>query len=365
MAGTSPTRRSTVKAAIAGLVLFVLADLLGFRWGLYGFVAEPESNAGWAAMRVLHDEWLLDDHVDLAAFGDSRIGEAFAEDVLRARWQERELTARCEHIPGASPRVQSLLLERLDPRGGRYRVVLVGLTSYDDSDVAEDYTNRTLDLAFLPPVLGLSSAWSLATSFDDPDARREAWLVSLFKSYAWRRDVQDLAAHPRQRYEAVRHRLHAYRWSPTYRGRDGSLAGVRIDGERIVGLPASSGEIAQRLHDDVFTPPVPDTGRMRAYRQKWLGRIVAHEAGTGTQVVFARMPTEVLPRRSPPPIDQGVLDELAQKSHVHVLPRDFFAELERPEFFYDAVHLNRRGRERFTELLATELERRFGPRLGR
>ena len=53
------------------------------------------------------------------------------------------------------------------------------------------------------------------------------------------------------------------------------------------------------------------------------------------------------------------------KRRADIREASFFAELERPEFFYDAVHLNIRGRARFTELLATELERRFGPRLGR
>ncbi len=141
---------------------------------------------------------------------------------------------------------------------------------------------------------------------------------------------------------------------------------MRLDGDRVVGVPAELPPIAASwIRHLALDDPPPDRGRMLEYRRHWLGRIVAHEAGTGTQVVFVRLPTQILPRREPLPPYSPVLDELAQQQHVHVLPRDLLADLERPEFFYDDLHLNAEGRRLLTEILTRALVERFGDKLGR
>ncbi|HEU4419173.1 MAG TPA: hypothetical protein VFT55_09560, partial [Planctomycetota bacterium] len=62
---------------------------------------------------------------------------------------------------------------------------------------------------------------------------------------------------------------------------------------------------------------------------------------------------------------RAIFGELAGRSHVHVLDPNLFADLERPEYFYDALHMNQLGRRQFTERLADTLRQRFGAVLTR
>jgi hypothetical protein len=359
-------RPSTWKAALAGLLLFLGFDVLVLRSGAYDWVVKPNSSAGWTVLRTRFDEVMLPRaERTVALLGDSRVGEALVPELLNERWPDRAVWARSEAMPGSSPRVWSFLLEQLDPHGGRWPVLVVPLLEYDDYDLHIDMADRTGDLPFLVPLCSVLDTFDLAASFDEPAARQEALLTSLCKIYGFRRDLQDLAAAPLQRYRDVRWRMGAYYWAAPYAGHSENLAGLHLEGGRIVGLPPDADPaLAAALHG-LTVPPPPDTGRERAYRRRWLGRICAHEAATGTQVVFLRMPTRVLPRRDPRPPWQPTLDELTKSPNVHALERDLFAELERPQFFFDALHMNRRGAVRFTELLGDELLRRFGARLGR
>jgi len=42
------------------------------------------------------------------------------------------------------------------------------------------------------------------------------------------------------------------------------------------------------------------------------------------------------------------------------LPQQTFDFLEKPEYYFDAYHLNAKGRQRFTETLVAELVRQLG-----
>jgi len=363
----APARLTTWKAALTGLLLFAGADALLFRSDLYGWVAKPESSAGWVVRRCQHDEVLLPSlPLTVALFGDSRAGEASAPELLHELWPDHLVTLRNAWVPGSTPRVWSYLFERLDPGGRRFPVVVLALASYDDYDEIESLGDRVYDLPFLAPLVGVGNLFDLAGTFDKTSARKEAVLATLCKWYAWRRDLQDFASEPWQRYREVRHTFGSYRWGWQYQSHDGDLIGVHVEGDRIAGLPAGTDPaVAKALHEMAVEPPPPTTGAYAAYRRFWLGRIVAHAAGRGTMVVFVRMPTRVLPERTPRPPWQPVLDELAQQPHVRVLDRELFTELERPEFFYDALHLNTRGRERWTRLFTAALLACCGPRLGR
>jgi hypothetical protein len=53
------------------------------------------------------------------------------------------------------------------------------------------------------------------------------------------------------------------------------------------------------------------------------------------------------------------LEEKAQRT-VFSVPEQTFEFLEKPDYYFDAFHLNAKGRHRFTERLVTELVARLG-----
>jgi hypothetical protein len=356
---------TTWRAAACGLLLFAFADAAVFRSGLYLWVAKPDSNAGWVAMRTRLEPTFrpVPKEPSVLLLGDSRMGEACSPGGLRELVGAPPIEVRNASIPGSTPRVWPYVFRSLASQPARWTILVVGLSTFDDDAEPEALTERALDLAFLGPLLGIGDAAELAASFPPGSVRKDTWLCALCKSYAWRRDLRDLLAEPRQRYHDLRRQLGQLRWGAPYEGRDGDLAGIRVEEQRVVGLGADRAGLADALRLLVFPPPAAP-GNV-AYRRQWLGRLADATAAAGTRLVFLRMPTQVLPRAAPHPPREDVLDELRRRPHVEVLDRELFAGLERPEFFYDSLHLNRAGRVRFTRMLADALLRRCGGLLGR
>ena len=293
------------------------------------------------------------------------MGEACIPELLAAGLRgdagQPAPEVRKASIPGTTPRVWPFLFAHLPAPPGGFAAVVVGLHDYHDDTPGGSLRENALDLAFLGPILGPGDAAEVA-DFTAAGSRRDAWLVGCSRIYAWRRDLQDLLLSPWSRYKAARRHYWWLESNQPYVGIDRSLAGVHVEDGRIVGLRPEDHGMEAALRSVVWPETTVDDS---AYRRKWLGRLADLAAAAGTQLLFVRMPTQVLPRAVPRPVSSAVLDELAARPHVRVLDRDLFAELERPEFFYDHVHLNRAGAERFTQLLGAALRRELGPRPGR
>jgi hypothetical protein len=355
--------RTTWRALLCGALVFAAVDLGLFRSGLYAWLAKPDSSAGWITRHTRFEPLARPpiEQPSVLLLGDSTMGEAGDERALRERLGGRG-TCTNAAVPGSTPRVWPGLFAQLPAPPGGWRYVVVGLRDYDDDGAGGPMGERRHDLSFLGPTLGLGDARVIAAEFRDPAARRDVWLAALCKLHAWRRDLQDLLTAPWQRYLQVRRQFGWLRWGQPYAGRDGSMAGIAVDGDRIVGLrPEQAEDLAQLTHL-VWRRHCVDES---AYRRRWLGALVDRATATGAQVVFVRMPSQLLPRAAARVPATAVIDELARRPGVHVLPFDTFAELERPECFFDALHVNRAARERFTELLAAALRARFPAELGR
>ena len=363
MTAPIPTTATTWRAVLCGIVLFASVDGVVFRTGLYARIAKPESNAGWFVRRtVLEPELRPATPPGLVVLGDSTMAEGCIPELLRTELGVPPPFVRLAAIPGTTPRVWPFLLDAVPAPPGGWRLTVVGLATYDDDAPGEALADRALDLAFLGPTLTLREAAGVAADFTSAAARRDVWLQAACKSYAWRRDVRDLLASPSERREVVRRHLWWLHRDEPYAGVATSLAGARVEGRAIVGLRPEDATAVARLRALVWPGDPIDNG---AYRRKWLGRLRDRVVATGSELVLLRVPTQMLPRAVPRPVNTTVVDELARSPHVHVLDAALFAELERPEFTFDAVHLNRAGAERFTRILAGELRRRFGALLQR
>jgi len=365
----TPSPASTWRALLYALLLFVLGDVVVFRSGLYAWLAKPESSGGWVTKRTLlaPPPLAAGDVASVLLLGDSRIGEAIDEHSLRAQLGAPPVAVTQASLPGSSPRVWAQLFERLPQPPGGFSLVVLGLPDYDDDAGHEDQQHRLNDLAFLGPSLGPRRAFELAAELRgeaNPHATRDVWLATLLKSFAWRRDVQDLAADPYTRYREVRRQFGRLSWATPYPGNPGSLAGVRVDGDAIRDLPptSTSAQDLPTLRNLVFHEHDVDN---TAYRRRWLGELADRVRASGAELVVVRMPLQVLPRSKPRVPATAVVDELAQRPGVHVLPYELLAGAEAPEFFFDALHVNREGRQLCTRLLAEQLLARCAGRLGR
>jgi len=344
---------------VLGFIVFFLFDTAVFRSGLYVAVTNPESYAG----RV-HAHFLWSQQRDAPAapeiliLGDSRVGEGFSAWGAQALLASESVRFFNGAVPGATLRVMNYILRQLDPLARRYALIALALPDYDDEDTPEDLANRQLDLVFLPDLIGLRDCFDVVNSFPRHANHTEALASCLLKGYAYRRDVQEFLGAPWTRLRDVgRWRAHGYHWLGVYSGRNEQLGDVGYD------------EASQSL---VYGPSVPEprrnalqselsgvSGRRvsnRDYRLRWLGEIVSRYAESPTRLVLFQVPRGPFPAVFKRAGSPEAVRQLAASGRVQVLDEHLFEDLERPELFFDILHLNAGGRRLFTERLAKELE---------
>jgi hypothetical protein len=95
-------------------------------------------------------------------------------------------------------------------------------------------------------------------------------------------------------------------------------------------------------------------------QRDWIPRILNRYSKSGTAIVltpvprgpFAELPAFSVAQRAP-------LPEVTRQRTVFSLPEQTFDFLEKPDYYFDAFHLNAKGRQRFTEKLVNDLVARL------
>jgi hypothetical protein len=143
-----------------------------------------------------------------------------------------------------------------------------------------------------------------------------------------------------------------------YKGRDYDLVGTSYD--------ATTGQVtfaarlteAQRLafRKSLIQPSQSDTEYSLKLQREWIPRIINRYSNSPTAIVLTPLPRG--PFIELPGFSRGS-DSVLTKSVIQrtsfSLPEHTFDFLEKPEYYFDAFHLNAKGRQRFTEALTSEL----------
>jgi hypothetical protein len=93
----------------------------------------------------------------------------------------------------------------------------------------------------------------------------------------------------------------------------------------------------------------------------WIPRIVNRYANSPTAIVLTPVPRGAFRELngSSAPYDV-VFAGVAMQRPVFSVPEQTFDFLEKPDYYFDAFHLNAKGRQMFTEKLVAELVGRLG-----
>ncbi len=348
-------------AAISLAVLFSL-DALTFRTPWYSDYIEPQSFAGsyedalWNELtRPLHGK----QHI--LVFGDSSIAEGFSAMLANRTDGCAGCFFSSVGTPAATPRAWFYLLRDLDPDAKRYNVIVLPVTDYADADGMEAPANdieadRDMDLNRLIVRLRLSDLFSFPFSYRDPAKKVWAFEGTAFKGSVYSQDVQAFLDDPAARIRKVELFDRGSRqWIDDYAGREGSLEGLSYDyARRVFTFPSSMTAAERKALADRFHPErMHLEGYRRAYREMWLGAIINHYKATGARIVIFRMPFRPLPLHASVPTNgASFVQQASRNPRVTVLDENLFGDMERPDLFFDAYHLNRRGRLEFTGRLA-------------
>jgi hypothetical protein len=350
---TSPRQLHVGRNLLLGIAAFICVDGAIFHSGLYVSILAPSSYAGRVERITLAEKKRAPSGLkEVLVLGDSRIAEGFSATLANEFGSPAGLKFVSLAEPAASANTWYYMVREVDPTKRRYSAIIIpyGL-GYEPNNA------DPLRISMTAPLLRYEDSFDFASGFQRWSGRFRAFIAGILRGSAYQDDVIDLLAHPIARITNVRQADRTHSRSE-YKGRDYDLVGTSYD--------ASTGQVtfapklteAQRLafRKSLIQPSQSDTEYSLKLQRDWIPRIMNRYADSPTAIVLTPLPRG-------PFLELGgfskgyesVLPDSVIQRTSFSLPGHTFEFLERPEYYFDAFHLNAKGRQKFTETLVSEL----------
>ena len=214
--------------------------------------------------------------------------------------------------------------------------------------------------------LRLSDTIEFARSFHSPAIQWEAFRGAMLKGIALQSDIQAFLAHPQKRIDYVRLCHHGWPdWTYDYVESSRNMVGLQIDWSTLTATypPGMTEEQKGSVRSFLLHEPSPAdrTPGPISCAHGWgappidIARHAPKSYSSGCRAAPSRARTNLVKKRS------SSIRELASRPNVILANEHLFDSLEHPEFFKDAMHMNRDGVEQFSAMLADEVARILGP----
>ena len=338
--------------ALAVLAAWFLLESLGYRSGAYyRFLAEPESNTGAAVLRPLLAKREASRMPPTAlVFGDSRVTEGFSPSSAKAAAPATNFVNVA--VPGSTARTWFYLLRKMQRDGTPFDVVVIGLL-YQPTGAGR-WADWPLDPAFMAPLMDLRDAREFPASFEDADARRRAHQALWLPALLMQKDTQAMLASPSKRQRSLKGKEWWLQNIGNYAGRADVMPELVFDGQQQVRdwgqATVEQREWVQQHLATLASTPAPENDVFLAH---WLGKVLSLVRRNGAKLVLFPLPRGPYAQVLPSGHDMTpALAALGREPDVVVLPGDFLADLEAPEFFFDVLHGNSRAQKILSQRLA-------------
>lgn len=351
-------RKSTL-AILSGLGLFLGLDAAVFRSGYYAqHFLEPNSSAGALQLTLKRErqhqaEWK---EPLVLTMGDSRMN--YSPKLANEYAASKGYSFRIGHggVAGTNPRCWYYILRELDPTAQRYKAIVFPVDDYDDEDTYIDYRDYPIDIHYLAPILRWEDIPEYPKSYATPKYAQEAWRGVLLKGAALQADLLAFFKDPKKRLRDVKE---VGDWWPNgsydYLEDERNVVGLSIDWKtKAATYPTWADESFKQTVQTVLLRTVPpQTGVYGRYRAYWLEKIRQHYAASATKLMIVKIPRGPLIR---PAEWVTKVSSSVRNAKGYVLGDEHrYEELEKPELFRDALHMNRAGSTRYGEMLMDEL----------
>lgn len=334
------------------LLLWFLLDSLIYRSGFYyRHLAEPHSNAGAAMLRpLLAQREATEKPPTVLVFGDSRLTEGFSQATAKATTPGRNFVNVA--VPGTTARTWFYLLRKMQRDEVPFDAIVIGVLYRPLG--AGHWADWPLDPAFMAPLTDLRDALEFPASFNDPAIRRRAQHTLWLPALQMQKDTQALLNSPHERRRSLRGKRWWLENIGNYPGREGSMPVLEFDAQgRVVDWGDATPEQRQYIRNHLAVLAQVPTPENEAFLEHWIGRILALARQNQARLIFYPLPrgpyAQLLPEQTSLP---PWLEVLSHEPDVTVLPVDFFADLEAPEYFFDELHANTAARKITSERVA-------------
>jgi hypothetical protein len=325
-----------------------------FHNGLYVSILAPDSYAGRVAeITRAERERAPSGLKEVLVLGDSRIAEGFSTTLANELGFAAGLKFVSLADPAASANTWYYMVREVDPTARRYWAIVIPYGVGYEPNSAD-----ALRISMTAPLLRYGDCFHFASGFQRWSGRFRAFTACILRGSAYQGDVVDLLEHPMTRLRSLQEegaRMHS---RAVYKGRDYDLVGTTYDATTGQVMFASKLTEAQRLafQKSLIQPSQSDTEYSLKLQREWIPRIMNRYSNSPTAIVLTPVPRG--PFVGLPGFYRGydsILPSSVIRRSSFSLPRDAFDFLEKPEYYFDAFHLNAKGRRRFTETLVLEL----------
>jgi len=208
------------------------------------------------------------------------------------------------------------------------------------------------------PLLHYADCFNFASGFQRWSGRFRAFTACILRGSAYQSDFADLLEHPIARITSVQQEAEKLRSRAAYKGRDYDLVGSSYDPttRQVTFAPKLTEAQRQAVRKSLIQPSQSDTEYSLKLQREWIPRILNRYSNSSTAIVLTpvpRGPFAELPGFSK--AFHSILPGGVIQRTTFSLPEQTFDFLEKPEYYFDAFHLNAKGRQRFTETLVSEL----------
>ncbi len=249
------------------------------------------------------------------------------------------------------------MLREIDPKARRYWAIVV--------PYAIGYEPATADpirITMAAPLLRYGDCFNFASGFQRWSGRFRAFTACILRGSVYQSDVADLLEHPIARIKSIQQEADRMQSRAAYKGRDYDLVGTSYDPTtgQVTFAPKLTEAQRQAVRKSLIQPSQSDTEYSLKLQREWIPRILNRYSNSSTAIVLTpvpRGPFAELPGFSK--AYHSILPGGVIQRTTFSLPEQTFDFLEKPEYYFDAFHLNSKGRQRFTETLVSELVTRL------
>jgi len=350
---TSPRQLHVGRNLFLGIAAFICVDGVIFHSGLYVSILAPSSYAG-RVVRITQAERerAPSGLKEVLVLGDSRIAEGFSPTLANELGSPAGLKFVDLAEPAASANTWYYMVREVDPTRRRYAAIVIPYGIGYEPNSADP-----LRISMTAPLLRYGDCFHFASGFQRWSGRFRAFFACILRGSAYQDDVVDLLSHPVARIKSIQ-LADKMRSRSEYKGRDYDLVGTSYN--------ATTGQVtfapklteAQRLafRKSLIRPSQSDTEYSLKLQRDWIPRIMNRYSHSPTAIVLTPLPRG-------PFLELGgfskgyesVLPTSVIQRTSFSLPGHTFEFLEKPEYYFDAFHLNAKGRQKFTETLVSEL----------
>ena len=350
---TSPRQLHVARTLFLGISAFLCVDGAIFHSGLYVSILAPSSYAGRVSRITRAEKERAPSGLkEVLVLGDSRIAEGFSTTLANELGSPVGIKFVTLAEPAASANTWYYMVRKVDPTARRYAAIVIPYGIGYEPNSADP-----LRISMTAPLLRYGDCFHFASGFQRWSGRFRAFIACILRGSAYQDDVVDFLSHPLTRIRSIQE-ADKKRSGLEYKGRDYDLVGTSYDAAtgQVTFAPKLTEAQRQAFRRSLIQPSRSDTEYSLKLQRNWIPRIMDRYLHSPTAIVLT-------------PLPRGPFLELGgfSRGYESVLPSSVvertrfslsghtFDFLEKPENYFDAFHLNAKGRQKFTETLVSEV----------